>query len=493
VVLPHTAPIEKRYGTLRRNLRWIVAGMLCLVTIINYIDRQTLSVIKPILANPKIVRYVPDAGFQRQDDKGTAAAIEDKKLNAEAQHDARSHPNVWRDTDGFGMTDQQYSYVTFTFLFAYVIAQALSGILMDKLGTRIGFAMIFTWWSIATICHRFSTHIVPVQGQILATLFVSFAFWRAMLGLGEAGNWPGAIKSIAEWFPAKERGFATGVFNMGSSTGAIIAPGLVAWIYLNYGWRNVFLLAGACGFIWLVGWLLFYRLPRQHPLITRTELVHIESGQESTAREERAGKLPWFRLLRYRQVWGILIPRLLSEPVWWFYLLWLPGYLVQARGLSLGKMAIGAMVPYITADLGCLIGGGTSSLLIRHGWTVNKARKTVMVASAFLMPCALFIFTAKSPWTAVALISLATFAHQSWSTNMLILPADLFPQRVVASVTGIGGVSIIASAAAQLSIGYAIAHFSYAPVFTVAGLLHPMAAIMMLILLGRIRHTEIEA
>ncbi len=418
---------------LRSNQRWVVAGLLCLVTIINYIDRQTLSVIAPII------------------------------------------------TKEFGWTDVQYSYVTTSFLIAYVIGQALSGIVMDKLGTRVGFAVILTWWSIATICHRFA-------GGVF-----SFAFWRAMLGLGEAGNWPGAIKSIAEWFPQKERGFATAVFNLGSSTGAIIAPPLIVWINMHFGWRNAFVLAGGLGFVWLILWLVFYYLPRQHPWITPEELRHIESGQESAVGPERTERLPWLSLLGYRQVWGMLIPRFLSEPVWWFYLFWLPKYLVEKRGMSMTEMALVALVPYITADLGCLAGGGISSWLIARGWTVNRARKTVMVTAAFLMPAALFVFKAESAWVAVALISLATFGHQAWSTNMLTLPADLFPPRVVASVTGLGGLGISASAIAQLSIGYVVANFSYAPVFTAAGLLHPTAAIVMLLLVGKIQQTEVKA
>jgi ACS family hexuronate transporter-like MFS transporter len=492
VVQPQSAPIPlQHYGLVRRNLRWIVAGLLCIVTMINYIDRQTMSFIKPMLSNPKQVRFVPGAGFQGMGDNHTAMPLEEKKVTSDVRADVQAHPGQWRQADGLGMTDQEYSYITSAFLLAYVLANALSGIVMDKLGTRIGFALILTWWSIATICHRFSIYVLPVPGQFLGTLVVSFAFWRIMLGLGEAGNWPGAIKSIAEWFPARERGMATGIFNLGSSVGAMIAPPLVIWLYITFGWRNTFLLAGAIGFLWLIGWLLFYRLPRQHPLMTQAELTHIESGQESTAREERTAKLPWLKLLGYRQVWGILIPRALSEPVWWFYLFWLPDYLVRERGVSLKSTALLAALPYILAGFGCLIGGGASSLLMRQGWSLNKARKTVMVASAFLMPVALFVTGAKSPWMAVALVSVATFAHQSWSTNMLILPADLFPQRVVASVTGIGGVGIIASLAGQLAIGYAVAHASYAPVFVIAGLLHPTAAIMMLLLVGRIRHTEI--
>ncbi len=436
--IPSAAPAE-HHSIVRRNLRWVVAGLLCIVTIINYIDRQTLSVIAPVLQRP-----VADGGL--------------------------------------GMTSQEYGTIGFTFLIFYVMGQALGGILMDKLGTRVGFAVILTWWSLATIFHRFA-------GSVFG-----FAFWRAMLGLGEAGNWPGAIKTIASWFPKSERGFATAVFNLGSSTGAIVAPPLVVWIMNTYGWRNVFVLAGSIGFLWLIAWLWFYRLPREHPLITQEELQHIESGQESVSAGERAEKLPWLTLLRYRQVWGMVIPRFLTEPVWWFYLLWLPTYLAKERGLTLtlGQIGLMAAIPYITADLGCLFGGGMSSFLVRRGWSVNAARKTIMVFSAFLMPAALFVMKAPTAWSAVALISIATFAHQSWSTNMLTLPADLFPQRVVGSVTGIQGVSIIASAIFQPLVGYLVANYSYAPVFTIAGLLHPTAAIVLLLILGPIRRVQMK-
>ncbi len=436
--LPNPLPAESapspQYSWARRNLRWCVAALLCVVTIINYIDRQTLSV---------IVAIKPEQG-------------------------------------GLFIAPEQFGRLGMIFLLAYVAGQALGGIVMDKLGTRIGFAVILTWWSIATICHRF------------ATGFGSFAFWRAMLGISEAGNWPGAIKSISEWFPKAERGFATAVFNLGSSTGAIIAPPLVAWITVAYGWRNAFLLTGSIGFVWLAVWLSFYHVPRRHPKITPQELNLIESGQDSEVREERTAKLPWFQLLRYRQVWGMVVPRFLTEPVWWFYLFWLPTYLARERGLSLKEMAIGAALPYITADLGCLFGGGMSSYLIRRGWSINAARKSVMVFSAFLMPAALFVVQAPTAWWAVALISVATFSHQSWSTCMLTLPADIFPPRVVGSVTGIQGLSIAASAIAQLTIGYVVARYSYGPVFTVAGLLHPLAAIVLVVMLGKIQRIEVR-
>ncbi len=399
------------------NLRWIVAGLLCLVTIINYVDRQTLSVIAPVISKE------------------------------------------------FHMSDQEYSYVTTSFQLAYMVGQALAGAALDVVGVRMGFVLILVLWSIATICHRF------------ATGWMSFAFWRVMLGLGEAGNWPAAIKVISEWFPESERAFATGIFNFGSGTGAFLAPLVIVPMVQAYGWRNSFVLAGGLGMLWLIAWL---AVPWSKKPVLEDEA------------KPAAQKLPWLQLLEYRQVWGMILARFLADPVWWFYIFWLPKYLVDKRGFSLAEMALGASLPFLTADLGCLIGGGASSYLIARGWNVDRARKTVMVASALLMPAALFVVTAQSGVVAVSLISLATFAHQSWSTNMLTLPADLFPPRVVASVSGLTGVGASAGGfLTQLMIGYVVSRFSYGPVFTAAGLLHPTAALILIFVVGKIQQNEI--
>ncbi len=420
----------------RRHLRWRVIGVLCLVTVLNYVDRQTLSVVAPILARP------PQHG-------------------------------------GLGMTPQQYGYITFAFLLTYGAGQFLTGGIFDKLGSRLGFVLAVAWWAVAAFFHRF-VHTV-----------LGFGFWRALLGLGEAGNWPGAAKVIAEWFPVHERGWATGVFLSGSSIGAIFGPPIIVWITLHFGWRNAFVLTGVLALLWSFVWLRFYHVPSHHPRITDQELQFIAEGQESVAVEEAARKVPMRHLLRYREAWGIFLARSLSDPVWWFYLFWLPAYLVQERKLSFETLWLAAMLPYITSDLGSLTGGGLSSLFIRKGWSVNRARKTVMVASALLMPAPLFVLQVRGPWAAVALICLATFAHSSWSTNLLVLPADLFPARFVGSVTGLAGLGIAASAFAQLAVGQVVAHFSYRPVFIAAGLLHPAAAICMLLLIRRIQQVRL--
>jgi MFS transporter, ACS family, hexuronate transporter len=424
------------YSWPRRNLRWIVAGLLCAVTVINYVDRVALSVVAPILKSPVA-------------------------------------------NGGLGITQEEYGFIMTTFLVLYVVGQGIGGVIMDKLGTKMGFAFVLTFWSIATICHRF------------ASGMRSFAFWRGALGVGEAGNWPGAIKSIAEWFPAKERGVAAAIFNSGTALGAVLAPPIMMWVTLKLGWRNGFVVAGLLGFVWLAIWMWFYKLPRQHPLITPGELAHIEAGQESVS-EERTEKIPMLQLLRYRQVWGIVLPRMLSEPVWWLFVFWLPSYLVEARGFSLMKMAWVAAIPFIAGGFGCVFGGGLSSYLMRKGWSADRARKTVMVISAFLMPVGLFVYNAKSAWVAIALISIMAFGHQGWATNILTLPADIFPQKVVGSVTGLSGMAIIASAVTQWNIGYVVQHFSYQPILNVAGLLHPTAAIVMLLLIGKVRSIDMN-
>ena len=412
------------------QLRWIIASLLFLVTVLNYVDRQTLSV-----------------------------------LSGEISEE-------------FNWSNQDYSYVVFSFQLAYMVMQSGAGALFDRIGTRWGFALIFVWWSMSTVLHGWA------QG------LKSFVTFRFMLAAGEAGNWPGAAKAIAEWFPPHQRSFTMGIFNAGSSTGAMIAPPLVAWVTSVYGWRAAFIIIGSGGLFWLLLWLLLYRRPEEHPRLRPQELALI---QDDPDRHKATGpKLPWIRLLRYRQVWGLVIARFLADPVWWFYLFWLPKYLGSERGLTLPQIGFAFMIPYITADIGCLLGGGASSFLIKHGWSTNKARRTIMIASALLMPGAAFVVDAESLAVAVGLVSLATFAHQSWSTNMLTLPADMFPSNVVASVSGLSGTGAACGGMLfTLLTGYLVDHFSYAPVFTLAAVMHPIAAMVLVFVVGRIKPVDI--
>lgn len=417
------------------HFRWWVAFLLFLVTVLNYIDRQTLSVLAPTI------------------------------------------------TKEFGMSNQDYSYILFSFQFAYLIMQSGSGAIFDRIGTRWGFALIFIWWSMSTILHGWARGLK------------SFIAFRFMLAAGEAGNWPGAAKTIAEWFPPRQRSFAMGIFNAGSSTGAMIAPPLIAWITTLYGWEWTFVLIGSGGLFWLFLWLGTYPgtpppTPRDEPL--PGELVEKVREEVAEAPQALAPKIPWLHLLRYRQVWGLVLARFLADPVWWFYVFWLPKYLDSERGLSLLEIGALAWIPFLAADAGCLLGGGLGSYLMRFGWSTNKVRRSVMITSAFLMPGAAYVVGAESLAVAIGLVSLATFAHQSWSTNMLTLPADMFPSNVVASVSGLSGTgAAFGGMLFTLLTGYLVDHFSFAPVFTMAAIMHPIAAMVLIFVVGRIKPVDI--
>ncbi|MCC7157751.1 MAG: MFS transporter [Bryobacterales bacterium] len=380
--------------------RWWVVSLLFLATVINYVDRQTLSVLAPVLR------------------------------------------------DEFHMTNTDYSRIVFAFLLAYMVMQSGAGKMMDHMGTRRGFSLIISWWSAAAMLHA------------TATSILSFGLFRFLLGLGEAGNWPGGVKVISEWFPPKERAFATGIFNCGSALGAVIAPPLVAWIALTWGWRAAFWITGALGFLWLALWLFTYRTPPKPEWdITVT------------------GRIPWRSLFRYRQVWSLLLARMLADPVWWFYVFWLPEYLKRERNFSLVEIGYFVWIPFLTADIGNLLGGALSGYLIRLGWPVLRARKVVMAASAVVMTAGIPAVRTHDAMVALALISLVTMAYSLWAANVLTLPADLFPNDVVASVSGISGTgAAFGGMIFTLLTGVVIDRFSYLPVFTAAGVMPLVAA-----------------
>jgi len=398
-----------------KHMRWWVAGLLFLATLINYVDRQTLSVLAPVLR------------------------------------------------DQFHMTNTDYSRVLFGFLLAYMIMQSGSGRIMDWLGTRAGFAIAITWWSVAAMLHA------------TAASALSLGLFRFLLGMGEAANWPGGVKAISEWFPAKERAFAVGFFNSGSTVGATIAPPLVMWIALKWGWQQAFLLTGALGFLWLALWLAVYRPAAKHPWVRPEELAHIQAGQVVAGPSEPA--LRWRDLFGYRQVWGLVLGRMFADPVWWFYVFWLPEYLKRDRDFSLAMIGLFAWIPFLGADLGNFAGGWLSGFLIRRGWPVVRARKAVMFGFAVVMMAGIPAVLVDNAMVSVALITTATFAYASWAANILTLPADLFPPRVVASVSGLSGTgAALGGMIFTLIIGAVVDRFSYVPVFVAAGLM-PMVAI----------------
>jgi ACS family hexuronate transporter-like MFS transporter len=406
------------------NYRWRICALLFFATTINYIDRQVLGILAPQLQ------------------------------------------------ESIGWNEIEYSRIVTAFQAAYAIGYMLMGSLMDRVGTRRGFSFAVTFWSIAAMAHAFAR-----------TAF-GFGVARFALGFGEAGNFPGAIKTVAEWFPKKERAFATGIFNSGSNVGAIVAPIAVPLIALNWGWEWAFILTGALGFIWLVFWLLLYREPAEHPRVSREELAHIQSDPpESTV------KIPWLSLLPHRQTWAFAMGKFMTDPVWWFYLYWLPKFLNQEHGLTLDKIGLPLVVIYLVSDAGSIIGGWGSSYFIKRGWSINASRKFTMLIAALAVTPIYFASQTDDLWMAVALISLATAAHQAWSANLYTLVSDLFPRRAVGSVIGIGGtMGAIGGMFVATAAGYLLQSTgSYVPLFIIAAAAYLLALLVIHLLTPRLQ------
>lgn len=414
------------------DLRWWIIGLVFLATLINYVDRLTISVLAPVI------------------------------------------------TRDLGLSNTEFGSIVTWFLLAYTISQALSGKLYDRIGTRLGFAISITVWSFAAIAHAF------VRG------LASLSFFRFMLGLGEAGNWPGAAKTVAQWFPVRQRAFGMAIFNSGAAIGSIVAPPLIVFLQLRYGWQTTFIVTGVAGFFWLAIWLLFFRMPHDHPWITQKELAVIDEGRDYKT-SEGISKLGWFDLLQYRQVWAIVLARFLTDPVWWLYITWLPKYLADARGFTLTKIGLFAWVPYVAADAGSLSGGWLSGYLIDRGWTVDRARKTVILLAALLMPAGILAAFVENPLLALALIGIVLFGFQVWINNVQTMPSDFFPDAHVASVAGLGGTGAgIGSMIFIFSTGWIVDHFSYVPVLVTAGLLAPLGTFVLFKLSGAIKQLDLR-
>ncbi len=410
------------------NYRWLICALLFLATTINYVDRQVLG----ILATP----------LQRE----------------------------------LGWSESDYGWIATAFTGAYAIGLLVVGNLMDRLGTRTGFSLAVSFWSLAAM------------GHALARSVLGFSVARFALGISEAGNFPAAIKTVSEWFPKKERALATGIFNSGSNVGAIIAPLTVPWIAYHYGWRWAFIITGAVGFIWLAFWLALYRKPEEHPRLSRAELAYIQSDPP-----EPAVKVPWARLLPHRQTWAFAAGKFFTDPIWWFFLFWLPKFLNETYGITLSGLGPPLVVIYLAADVGSIGGGWLSSTLIKRGWSVNAGRKTAMLLCALCVVPIVFAVQASSLWVAVALISLATAAHQGWSANLFTLVSDTFPRRAVGSVVGIGGFAgSLAGMLIATVTGYLLQWTgSYVPIFFVAASAYLFALMVIHLLLPRLEPAKL--
>jgi ACS family hexuronate transporter-like MFS transporter len=366
----------QKVGILAGRFRWVICGLLFLGVTKNYMDRQVLGVLKGPL-----------------------------------QHE-------------FGWNDIGYGHLVFAFQAAYAMGMIFVGRLIDRLGTRLGYAIAMVFWSLASM------------GHAIANSLTGFVIARAALGFGEAGVFPASIKSVAEWFPKKERALSTGIFNAGTNIGAIITPLIVPWIATHLGWRWAFLLTGALGFAWLILWLLLYQTPQQHSYCTKSELEYIQSDLAAPS-----GKIKWRQLLPHKQTWAFAAGKFMIDPIWWFYLFWIPDYLQREHGLHLRQIGPPILVIYVISDLGSVAGGWLSSSLIRRGFSVNAARKWAMfLCSLCVLPIAI-VYRVSGLWPATLLIGLAAAGHQGFSANLFTLTSDLFPSRAVASVVGIGGMA----------------------------------------------------
>ncbi len=377
--------------------------------------------------------------------------------------------------DELHLSDSEYGYVNGAFQLAYTIGFLFMGKFVDRYGTRIGYAVSIAWWSLAAVLHASSRSAFGL------------GFWRALLGLGESGNFPAAIKGVAEWFPKKDRAFATGIFNAGTNVASMIGPPLFVWMLQDMGldWRTCFILTGSTGFVWLAVWLTTHRPPEQHPGVNAAELAYIHAD----AADEARGKVGWVQALGYKQTWGFALAKFFTDPVWWFYLYWLPPYLYDVRKFDLKAIGWALPVVYLMADFGSVFGGWLAGYWIRQGWDVARARKTAMLVCASMMPIAAMSALAADPILAVALVSLATSAHQGMAANLFTTISDVFPKRAVASVIGIGGAAggLGGTLFSALLAGLIVQHFGYTPIMLTMGVFHLIALVFVHKLMGRLQ------
>lgn len=404
------------------NFRWVIVLLLFAATAISYVDRQVLTVLAPTLR------------------------------------------------DQLQISNTEYASILTAFLLAYTFMQPVTGWLIDRVGTRMGFALIMAWWSIAAGLHA------------LANSVASFAVCRFLLGAGEAGSWSACVKAVSEWFPRKERGFATGLWSAGVSAGLVISAPIVTWIYLTLGWRWAFILTALVGLVWLVAWLWLYRLPRVHPAVTDEELRHISED----APAEPVVRTSYLSLLRSRNVWAVIAARVLADPWVWFYYFWIPEYLTRSAGFTAADIGKYAWIPFAAQGVGIVVGGAFSDFLCRRGMNVLAARLTVMLIGMLMMTAGItaafdlgivVIFTA---------ISTAMLGFGLWAPNMMSLCADAFPRDSVGSVVGLGGMGAGAGGMVfTMATGWTLDTYGYAPVFIAAGAIPLLAFAVLFTLLER--------
>lgn len=425
--------IEQSAGTRKAaHLRWYICGLLFYATTVNYMDRMVLGILKPTIA-------------------------------------AQLH---WTDT--------QYGLINFAFQLGYAVMLPIAGRLIDWLGIRLGYTVAVVFWSLCSMAHA------------LAGTAFQFGIARLGLGLGEASNFPAALKTVADWFPRRERATAVGLFNSGSNIGAVVAPLIVPLLTAHFGWHSAFLFTGSLSMTWAIVWFLFYREPERHPLLSARELDLIRSDQDASATTKH---FSYLRLLSTRAAWAFVLGKFLTDPVWWFYLFWLPGFLNAKYGLDLIHLGPPLATVYLSADIGSIGGGWLSSSLLKRGWSPSAARKTAMLVCALAVTAVIWVpYAAGHLWITVALVGIAAAAHQGWSANIYTMASDCFPRRAMASIVGLGGFGgALGGMLAQPVIGrwLDISHEAYAPLFFVAGSMYLVTLAVIHLILPRFEQQEI--
>ncbi|MBS1600379.1 MAG: MFS transporter [Bacteroidetes bacterium] len=419
--------------------RWVVVTLLFIATTINYLDRQVIGLLKD---------------------------------------------NLSKD---FNWSEQDYSNIVMAFSAAYAIGLLGFGRFVDRIGTKLGYTIAVIIWSIAAMAHA------------LAKTTFGFGLARTALGLGEAGNFPAAIKAVAEWFPKKSRAFATGIFNSGTNIASIVGPPSIAIIYTSYGWQPAFLWTGGLGFAWLIFWWIYYDIPAKQKRLKKPEYdyIHSDAPDEATA---KSTKISLWKILSLRQTWAFVCGKFFTDPIWWFYLFWIPSYFNTTYSLDLRKSAVHVSTVYIVASFGSVLGGYLSTWFIKKGWPIYKARKTALFVFALcVMPVVLVRFT-NHIWVAVALISLAASAHQAWSATIFTTASDMFPKKAVSSIVGIGGMAgSIGGILFPLMVGILLDHFKalgilstgYNIIFIICGSSYLMACLMIHLLAPRMTTVQL--
>jgi ACS family hexuronate transporter-like MFS transporter len=426
-MLADALPTSRTAAVLPR-LRWIVGGILLLASVKNYVDRQTLSILAPVIQSD------------------------------------------------LGISDAGYATVVQAFMLAYTMMYLVSGRIVDRIGTRIAEFLFIIWWSLANLA------------TCMASGVLSLGILRALLGGGEPGNFTAAAKAVSEWFPARERGIAVGLYSMGGTLGAAIAAPLVTWLTIGYGWRMAFVITGAAGFVLAGLWLWAYRTPSLDPRLRLDEREALIAAGVMDGGSQAAVPIPWRRLATNRAMLAILAARTVTDPLWYFYLFWFPKYLQERRSFTLAEVGATLWIVFVAADLGCLVGGWVSGFRIRRGDSPVAARLWTMAGAAAILSASFTLPLLSGHAFPLASASLFAFAHMVWMTNSTTLPIDCFPSDAIGSVQGaVGTGSSLGGFASAGLIGYVVTHFSYAPLFTAMSFLHPVAFVVLWFLLPRER------